>query len=269
MNNRISIIINTLNEEKNIELCISSVRNFADEIIVCDMHSEDHTVEIAKRMGAVIVYYDRTGFVEPARYFAISQAKYNWILVVDADERLTDNLAQRLKELSNDEELEVVTFAFLYEYFGGFVYNGGFFDNNYPRFFRKGFYLETYTNEDAQIHNNFRSMVKKSKRLVTLPKNYYMLHLAYPTIEKYVIKTIGRYAILEAEENVLLKKDFKLMKLIFSPIKTFLSCFFSKQGYRDGVRGFILSVLYSIYRFTVHANMWYLQEVQKKDTITK
>src|SRR5688572_27812596 len=95
----IAVVINTLNEESNIGNCIDSVLELADEIVVCDMHSEDRTLEIARQKGARVVLHPRTGFVEPARRFAISQARHEWVLVLDADERMTDMLAARLKEI--------------------------------------------------------------------------------------------------------------------------------------------------------------------------
>ena len=72
----ISVVINTLNEENNIGACIESVQGFADEIVVCDMYSDDRTVEIAESYGAKVVFHERVGFVEPARFFAISQASF-------------------------------------------------------------------------------------------------------------------------------------------------------------------------------------------------
>ena len=83
----ITLVINTLNEEGHIAGCINSAKSIADEIIVCDMYSDDDTVKIAESLGAKIVFHERTGFVEPARHFAISKASYEWVLVLDADEQ--------------------------------------------------------------------------------------------------------------------------------------------------------------------------------------
>ena len=71
---KISVVINTLNEEKNLPRAIASVKGFADEIIVVDMKSEDNTVDIAKKVGATVYEYKRMGYVEPARNFAINKA---------------------------------------------------------------------------------------------------------------------------------------------------------------------------------------------------
>jgi glycosyltransferase involved in cell wall biosynthesis len=105
----ISVVINTYNEEANIKKCIESVLSFADEIVVCDMYSEDNTVSIAQSYGATIIYHEKVGFVEPARYFAISNAKGMWILVLDADEFIEENVKIKLKELILKPDVDLIT----------------------------------------------------------------------------------------------------------------------------------------------------------------
>src|ERR1035437_3052148 len=95
--NKISLVVNTLNEELNIRECIESAKYLVDEIIVCDMHSEDKTVEIAKSLNAKVFYHEKMGYADPARYYAISQATCEWVLVLDADERMTPDLVSKLK----------------------------------------------------------------------------------------------------------------------------------------------------------------------------
>ncbi len=258
----ISVVINTLNEENNIADCIRSVQGLADEIVVCDMYSDDRTAEIAELYGAKVVFHKRTGFVEPARYFAISQAQHEWVLVLDADERMTERLATRLRELARDKDVEVVSFWSLYWYFGGWVRHGSFFSDVWTRFFRKEIYLETYTSDEENVHNNFTAIRMRPNNL-RLGSEYYILHLAYPTIEKYVCKTLGMYARVEGEQYYRRGIRFSLFGLIGQPIRAFMGSFIVRQGYRDGVRGFVLAVLYAGYRFTVWANMWLLEELDK------
>jgi glycosyltransferase involved in cell wall biosynthesis len=258
----IAVVINTLNEESNIGDCIDSVREFADEIVVCDMHSEDQTLEIARQKGARIVLHPRTGFVEPARRFAISHARYEWVLVLDADERMTDLLATKLKEMVDEDRYDVVSFWSLYWYFGGWVRHGRFFNGNWRRFFRKNVYLETYTASEERVHHNFESLTR-AKSILHLPKEYFIEHYAYKTLEKYLVKTLGGYARIEGEEYVQFGRKFSLLRMLWEPLKEFLSRFVLRQGYMDGLRGFILACLYSGYRFSVWANVWFLQN--KKD----
>ena len=96
---KISAVVNTRNEEKNLDACLKSL-NFVDEIVVVDMESEDKTKQIAKKYTNKVFNYDNVGYVEPARNFAINKAKGDWILIVDADERVPRSLAVKLMEIA-------------------------------------------------------------------------------------------------------------------------------------------------------------------------
>ena len=255
----ISVVINTLNEENNIADCIRSVQGFANEIVVCDMYSDDRTVEIARSYGAKVVFHERVGFVEPARFFAISQASHEWLLVLDADERLTEKLAARLRQTANEDKYDVVTCWFRYWYFGGWVLYGGFFNGEWIRFFRKGTYIGGYSQNEETIHRGFEGLRNNPNQL-HLDQEYYIDHYAYFTIEKYITKTLAMYARIEAEQYYSNKRPFRLWRLILSPVRIFIDKFFLKRGYKDGVRGFILCVLYAGYIFAVWANLWFLEE---------
>ena len=259
----IAVVINTLNEESNIGDCIDSVRGLADEIVVCDMHSEDRTLEIARQKGARILLHPRTGFVEPARKFAISHALREWVLVLDADERMTETLSEKLRQVTVEDACDVVSFWSLYWYFGGWVRHGRFFSGQWRRFFRRNVYLETYNELEEHIHHNFVSLTK-AKRIVQLSQDYYIQHYAYPTIEKYLAKTLGAYARIEGEQYVKQGRRFSLIRMVGEPVKEFCRRFVWHRGYQDGMRGFILACLYGGYRFCVWANVWFLEKGTEK-----
>src|SRR5688572_7980444 len=136
---KISVVINTLNEEKSIERAIKSV-DFADEILVCDMHSDDNTPLIAKKLGAKVIFHKRAGFVEPARNFAISKAEHEWVFVLDADEEVPDSLKGKLKEVINGSG--VTTFVEIPRkniLFGRWMKASMWWPDYNIRFFKKGF----------------------------------------------------------------------------------------------------------------------------------
>ena len=81
---RLSIVINTLNEEKNLPRVLASIDSLADEIVVVDMKSDDKTVEIAEKGGAKVYGHERTNYVEPARNFAIAKTTGEWIFIFNA-----------------------------------------------------------------------------------------------------------------------------------------------------------------------------------------
>ena len=92
---KISVVINTYNAEKHLEEVLLSVKDF-DEIVICDMHSTDSTIEIAKKFNCKVVYHEHTGYAEPARNFAVHQASHPWVLVIDADEAIPRKLREYL-----------------------------------------------------------------------------------------------------------------------------------------------------------------------------
>ncbi len=261
---KISLVINTLNEEACIENCINSARLIADEIIICDMYSDDKTVMIAQKLGAQVIMHKRTGYVEPARYFAISHATHEWVLVLDADEILTPELGYQLQRIVQSDSADLVTFAFLYNYFGRYIKHGGFFLESLPRMFKKERYIDTYSHTDELVHRNFISLMKNTQRIIKLPKEYYIIHEAYPTFEKYLKKTLCNYALIDSRGLFDSGKKVTFLKVIGAPIKEFIIRYFIKQGFREGKIGFILCYLKSQYTFYTCLNLWFLIEDEKK-----
>lgn len=96
---KITVIIYTHNEEKNICGCINSAKLLTDEIILVDMESIDKTVVTAKNLGVLVYNFPKSNYVEPAREFGIKKAKLDWILILDADERITEDLAKEIRQL--------------------------------------------------------------------------------------------------------------------------------------------------------------------------
>jgi len=108
MRQKISVVINTLNEERNLPYALRSVHSWADEIIVVDMYSEDCTVEIAKQYGATVYFHERIAAFDGARQFAIEQASNEWILVLDADELVPKPLSRTCLDIVASEQFDVV-----------------------------------------------------------------------------------------------------------------------------------------------------------------
>ena len=97
----ISVIVHTYNEEKNIDRCLNAL-SWADEIVMIDMGSKDKTIQEAQKYNTTIYQHPYTHFVEPARNFGISKAKYEWVLIVDADEEIPKTLSRFLQKASNE-----------------------------------------------------------------------------------------------------------------------------------------------------------------------
>lgn len=248
MDQKISAIINTFNEEGNIAEAIKSVE-FADEIIVCDMHSQDKTSEIAKKNGAKVFLHKYTGFVEPARNFAISKASFDWILILDADERIPTDLAKRIKEIvRKTKSHDFVQIPRKNIIFGKWMQASGWWPDYQIRLFKKGRIVWS-----DKIH----SQPETKGEGLTLPaeERYSILHNNYQTVNQF-IERMNRYTTIEAEE--LIKKGYKFSwrDLIEKPFSEFLGRFFANRGFDDGLHGLVLSLLQSFSFVIVYLKTW-------------
>ena len=133
----ISVVVNTYNEEKNLFRCLKSVEKFADEIVVVDMHSEDNSVKIAKSFGAQVYLHERMDYVEPARNFAIGKAKGKWILSLDPDEKISNELAKNLRfiAVNKSDEVDYVLVPRKNIVFGKWMENTRWWPDYISRFF--------------------------------------------------------------------------------------------------------------------------------------
>src|SRR5215207_10331034 len=137
---RISVVINTFNEEKNLPYSLRSVRPWADEIIVVDMHSEDSTVEIARKFGAKVFLHERVGYADPARAYAVANATAEWILMLDADEVVPAPLSCHLKRIADDDRADIVMIPWLNYLLGAPLLHSGWGpeQDKQFRFFKRG-----------------------------------------------------------------------------------------------------------------------------------
>lgn len=257
MRKSISVVINTLNEEKNIQRAIKSV-DFADEIIVCDMYSEDKTVEIAKKMGAKVVFHKRAGFVEPARNFAISRASNEWVLVLDADEVIPPALSDKLKEITKksiaSDFVEIPTKNII---FGTWIKASMWWPDYHIRLFKKGAVIW-----DEKIHSK-----PKTKGMgLTLPaeEKWAKVHYNYQSVSQF-IERMNRYTTIEASQLNKSGYKFNWKDLMQKPFGEFLSRFFANKGYIDGMHGLALSLLQAFSFLIVYLKVWEIEGFKKRD----
>lgn len=254
----ISVVINTLNEEKNIAQAIESVK-WADEIIVCDMQSDDDTAVIAKRMGAKIYLHKRMGFVEPARNYAISKATGDWILILDADEEIPNSLAEKLQEFAKESNT-VTTFVEIPRknlIFGEWVKASGWWPDYLIRFFKK---------DKVTWSNAIHSRPKTEGQGIRLPEDEKnaIVHHHYTTLSQY-IERMNRYSEVQAKE---LKADgykFQWQDLLTKPLSEFLSRFFAHRGFDDGLHGLALALLQAFSFILVYLRVWEMEGFEKKN----
>jgi glycosyltransferase involved in cell wall biosynthesis len=253
---KLSVVINTFNEEKNIERAIKSV-SFADEIVVCDMYSDDDTAVIAKKLGAKIIFHKRVGFVEPARNLAISQAQGDWVLVLDADEEVSDGLKDKVKEIiSQDSVLTHVEIPRKNIIFGNALKGAMWWPDYNIRLFKK---------DSITWSNKIHSRPKTTGQGLTLSplESHAIIHNHYSSISQF-IQRMDRYTSIQAKELKDSGYEFNWKDLISKPLGEFLSRFYANRGFEDGLHGLSLSLLQAFSHLVMYLKTWEKEDFDSK-----
>jgi len=256
---RISVVINTRNEEENITQCLESVRGFADEMVVVDMESEDKTVEIAKRFKVKVFNHKWISYVEPARNFALSRTTGDWILVLDPDEELPDGLAKTLKEIAKQDKLDYVELPRKNIIFGKWIEYSRWWPDYNIRFFRKGKVKWSDKIHAPPIVDGF------GEKLPANQENA-IIHHHYQSISQY-IKRLNRYTDVQVESLKVNQYQFVWSDLVRKPVNEFLSRFFAGQGYKDGLHGLVLALLQAFSEFVLYLKVWEKEGFSQEDVI--
>lgn len=243
---KISAILVVKNEEKNIKRALSSVKGLVDEIVVVDEESIDRTVEIAKEFTDKIYTHKSSGFVEPSRNFSINKATGDWMLILDADEEVGKELLKKLKNIAEKGEADYVLIPRKNLTFNAWIKNTGWWPDYQIRFFRKG-----KISWQERIHSK-PEVSGKEVRLEPDEENA-LIHHNYDTVSQFLSK-LDLYTSIEVSQVE--DKTFDLSNLIKNPTNEFISRYFSHKGYRDGIHGFILSILMAFYIFIVEIKLW-------------
>jgi (heptosyl)LPS beta-1,4-glucosyltransferase len=248
MASKISVVINTLNEEKNIPRAIGSVKNFADEIIIVDMESEDKTAEIARSLGAKVFTHQKVGYVEPARNFAISKASNPWIFILDADEEVPGTLAQKISKILKEPKADYFRIPRKNIIFGKWMKYSRWWPDYNIRLFKKG----------AVSWNEIIHTVPMTQGVggeIEDKEEFAIIHHNYDSIEQYLERMnrySSQYAILRVKEGY----KFSWKDIILKPSNEFLSRYFFGEGYKDGLHGLALSLLQAFSELTVYLKIW-------------
>lgn len=239
----LSVVINTKNAASTLERCLYSLKPVAREIVVMDMHSTDATAEIAEKFGAQFFLHEDTGYVEPARNAAIAKATGEWVLVVDADEALSEGLAERLPGLVKKPDVQAYFLPRKNIIFDQVAHTGWWPDYQL-RLFRRGSVVWS-----PEIH----SVPKATGKIAYLPpeEELALIHYNYASIDEYIDRA-QRYAGIIANQE--------RRETIPDPLEAFfaelLARYYSWEGYRDGRHGEFLSVLQGCTKVLEAAKIW-------------
>jgi (heptosyl)LPS beta-1,4-glucosyltransferase len=253
---KLTVVINTLNEEKNLPRALASVEGLADEIIVVDQESEDATAKIAKEAGAKVYEHKKTGYVEPVRNFAIGKAGGDWILILDADEELGEELRDKIKEITNSQEkIDYYRIARKNIIFGKWMEHTGWWPDYNIRLFKKGKVVWNETIHSVPVATGVGNDLEQEEQLA-------IVHNNYANLDDYFGRMI-RYTSIQAE---LLQKEgkyhFVWRDLILKPTGEFISRYFAGEGYKDGAHGLALSLLQAFSELILYLKVWQSEKFQ-------
>lgn len=257
----ISAVINTRNEESELEDCLITLQ-FADEIIVVDMESTDATKDIAKGFTDKVYDTAMVGYVELARNFAISKAVGNWILIVDADERIPKTLAKKLIEIMLEDKADFVRIPRKNLIFGQWTQYSRWWPDYNIRFFKKG---------SVEWQSEIHSIPVTTGTGINLDADETLAieHHHYDTIDEYFERAL-RYSTQQAKELIGSGYKFDAKDLITKPLSEFISRFFAGDGYKDGLHGLVLALLQMFSVMLIYLKVWQTEghQPQKANILT-
>jgi glycosyltransferase involved in cell wall biosynthesis len=253
----LSAIIITKNESFNIEACLTSV-SFADEIIVVDAGSHDDTVAICRRFtDQVFVTDDWLGF-GAQKNLALAKATQEWVLSIDADERVSLALQAEIKQAINSQVYSAFNIPRQSYYCGRWLKHGGWFPDQVIRLFRR----DTAQFSADEIHERV-VLVDETKAQIgalTHPLQHYSFHSLEQVIDK-----INLYSTANASKYYKRGKKASLKKAIFHGLWAFMRTYFFQAGFLDGREGFMLAVSNAEGTYYRYLKLMYLQENNEKN----
>lgn len=242
---KISVVIHTYNSEKYLERVLESVKEF-DEILICDMYSNDRTLQIAENYGCRIVYHENIGWADPARKYAILQATHEWVLVVDSDELVPSALRKYLYEyIQNDGSKSALLIPFKNFKLGRFMHCA--YPDKHIRFIRKDKFVDWPANVHSKVIINGEVSEIPNNR-----KDLAFIHLANEPID-VTIRKMNFYT--DKERIRRQHRNYGWFALIFHPIIRFFRFYIAKGGIRDGKAGFIWAMESAYYKFITIAKV--------------
>jgi glycosyltransferase involved in cell wall biosynthesis len=239
---QITATIVTFNEERNIARAIESLR-CADEVVVVDSGSNDKTREIAARLGARVIEEPWRGYAAQ-KNFAAGCASFDWILSIDADEALSEELEGEIATLKQ----EVPAFAAysmprLAQYLGRWILHGGWYPDSKVRLYdrARAQWTGEYVHESIQVRAGGVGRLEGK-----------LLHFTCDSLSAH-LRTLDRYTTLAARELVDRGAKIGLRRLLIDPVWTFVRTWILRRGFLDGAQGIAIAWMAALYTFLKYA----------------
>ncbi|WP_073281257.1 glycosyltransferase family 2 protein [Hymenobacter psychrotolerans] len=242
----LSVVVITFNEEANIARCLEAVRGVADDVVVVDSFSTDRTVEICEEMGARVIQHAFEGYVQQ-KNFATTQAHYDHVLQLDADEVLTPELRQSILAAKHNWQGGGYTLARLTNYCGSWVRHGGWYPDRKLRLYDRR--LGQW--EGLLLHERYE--MQPGQAVGALQGD--ALHYSYHSIAQHVSQ-LNRFTSIAADELWLRgKRRVTLFHLLLKPFWKFVHGYFLRLGFLDGFAGLSIALISAVGVFLKFAKL--------------
>lgn len=248
---KLSVVIISYNEEKDIERCLKSVKGVADEIVVVDSFSTDKTEEICRNYNVKFVQHKFDGHIEQKNW-AITQATYPHVLSLDSDEALDEMLQSSIKAVKDDWKFDGYEMNRLTNYCGKWIRHCGWYPDKKLRLWdsRKGSWQGINPHDKYELIENASVGYLKGD----------IYHYSYYSITEHVAQT-NYFTDLSAKEYYKKDKEGYIIKIMMNPLVSFIKTYILKRGFLDGYYGFIISILAAQSTFLKYAK---LRQLKKK-----
>lgn len=247
---KISIVIITFNEENNIERCLKSVQEIADEVIIVDSYSTDKTKDIISKYNVKFFEQKFLGHIEQ-KNFAMEKSSFNYVLSLDADESLDNDLIEEIKKIKQNCLFDAYSFNRLTNYCGKWIKHSGWYPDKKLRLWNKNKGKWGGVNPHDQVIMNNNSTIKH------INKN--ILHYSFYTIEQH-IEQINKFSKIKAEALFKKGKKSNFVKIIFKPIFYFFKSYIIKLGFLDGFYGLVVCVNSTHAKFLIQVKLYQLNK---------
>lgn len=228
---KLSVVIITFNEEKNIDRCLSSVKEIADEIIVVDSFSTDKTKDICLKAGVKFEQKQWQGYSAMKNY-ANSLASYNLIFSLDADEVVSPELKVSILYVK-DHYTQGAVYAMnrLNNYCGRWIRHGGWYPD------RK---IRVWDRRVGRWEGVVHEAPHFTREVSTILLNGDLLHYTYDSIQEHY-KRVEKYALIAAKEMTARNKKTSKISIIFKPAYKFIYVYIFRLGFLDGHEGYMIA----------------------------
>ena len=246
----LSVVIITYNEEGNIARCLDSVKGVADEVVVLDSFSTDRTVEIAKTKGATVQQDFFSGFIQQKNK-ALNLASNDYVLSLDADEALDEDLVNSILEVKADFAAPAYMMNRCTNYCGRYIRKGTWYPDQKIRLFDKRIA------EWSGLNPHDKIVLKENMSGIQHLKGD-ILHYSFPSIEEHVKKN-NKYSSIAASAMYAKGRSSSWFKILVNPFWAFFHCYIIRLAFLDGFSGFVISINTAHGTFLKYIKLYQLQ----------